>query len=138
VRIFGGAGASLAAVILLVLGNSTSGGVVPTAFLPGWLHPLSEILPVGPGVRALYGLAYFHDDGLITAVAILIAWIVACATALYLRDAFDVRKHKVPAQCHVAAAPWGLRFSRSAAPAQPSVAGRRAKSSLTQSTNGPK
>jgi hypothetical protein len=131
VRIFGGAGASLAAVILLVLGNSTSGGVVPTAFLPGWLHPLSEILPVGPGVRALDGLAYFHDDGLITALAVLIAWIVAAATALYLRDAFDVRKQKAPARCEVAAVPWGLRFSHSAAPGQLSVAGGGAKSSLT-------
>jgi hypothetical protein len=124
VRIFGGAGASLAAVILLVLGNSTSGGVAPTDFLPAWLHPLSEILPVGEGVRALDGLAYFHDDGLITAVAVLVGWIVACATALYLRDALDVRKHKEAARCHVAAAPWGIRFSRSAAPVQPSVAGR--------------
>jgi hypothetical protein len=138
VRVFGGAGASLAAVILLVLGNSTSGGVVPTAFLPGWLHPLSEILPVGPGVRALDGLAYFHDDGRITGVAILIAWIAACVAALYLRDTFDVRKHKAPARCHVAAATWGIRFSHSAAPAQLPVAGNGARSSLTQSTNGPK
>jgi hypothetical protein len=137
VRIFGGAGASLAAVILLVLGNSTSGGVAPTHFLPAWLYPLSEILPVGPGVRALYGLAYFHDDGLITAVVVLIAWIVAAAAALYLRDAFDVRKHKAPAQCHVAAAPWGIRFSHSAAPVQASVAGNGARSSLTQSTESP-
>jgi hypothetical protein len=96
VRVLGGPGASLAAIILLVLGNSTSGGVLPRDFLPGWLHPLSEILPAGVGVRALYGLAYFHDDGLLTAVAVLCVWSAVCVMALYLRDVFDARNPKAP------------------------------------------
>jgi hypothetical protein len=75
VRLLRAAGVSIGSVVLLVLGNSTSGGNLPRDFLPSWLHPLSEILPVGVGVRALDGLAYFHHDGLVTAIAILGRWL---------------------------------------------------------------
>ncbi|GAA0411171.1 ABC transporter permease [Streptomyces luteireticuli] len=83
----GPAGSGLASIVLLTLGNSTSGGVMPASYLPGWLHPLSGVLPVGAGVRAVQGLAYFHDDGLGHGIAVLVAWIVVCAGLLYLRDA---------------------------------------------------
>lgn len=91
VRLLGGAGVSIGSVVLLVLGNSTSGGSLPTAFLPAWLHPLSRILPVGVGVRALDGLAYFHHDGLVTALVVLSAWIAASVAVLALRDELDAR-----------------------------------------------
>ncbi|MBT2384330.1 ABC transporter permease [Streptomyces sp. ISL-11] len=87
IRWGGAAGAGLASVVLLTLGNSTSGGVMPAPYLPGWLHPLSDVLPVGAGVRAIQGLAYFHHDGLGRGIAVLAAWIVACAGLLYVRDA---------------------------------------------------
>ncbi|MEU5425678.1 ABC transporter permease [Streptomyces olivoreticuli] len=93
----GAAGAGLASVVLLTLGNSTSGGVMPAPYLPGWLHPLSEVLPVAAGVRALQGLAYFHNDGLGRGIAVLVVWIVACAGLLHLRDARDARKRTAPA-----------------------------------------
>jgi hypothetical protein len=92
VRLLGAAGVGLASVVLLVLGNSTSGGSLPRAFLPPWLHPFSEVLPVGVGVRALNGLAYFHHDGLLSGIAILGGWIAACAAALFARDAHDRRR----------------------------------------------
>jgi hypothetical protein len=84
VRLLGPLGASLASVVLLVFGNSTSGGVLPTAFLPEWLHPFSQPLPVGVGVRALWGVAYFRHDGLVSSVLILCGWTAACVAALYL------------------------------------------------------
>ncbi|MET7451910.1 ABC transporter permease [Streptomyces sp. NPDC005574] len=86
-RLFGRAGMSLAAVVLLTFGNSTSGGTLPTAYLPAWLHPLSEILPVGVGVRAVQGLSHFGNDGLTYGVAVLAAWILVCGAVLYWRDA---------------------------------------------------
>ncbi|MFJ7949680.1 ABC transporter permease [Streptomyces sp. NPDC096354] len=86
-RLFGPAGLSLAAVVLLTFGNSTSGGAMPAQYLPGWLHPLSTILPVGVGVRAIQGASYFHDDGLAGGIAVLTVWIVVCAAVLYARDA---------------------------------------------------
>ncbi|WP_326442814.1 ABC transporter permease [Streptomyces sp. H27-D2] len=85
-RLFGMAGLSLASVVLLTLGNSTSGGFLPAQYLPGWLRPLSEILPVGVGVRAVQGASYFHNDGLVRGLVVLAAWIIGCAAILYAKD----------------------------------------------------
>ncbi|MFF0630726.1 ABC transporter permease [Streptomyces sp. NPDC004296] len=91
-RLVGSAGLSLASVVLLTLGNSTSGGVMPPQYLPDWLRPLSEILPVGVGVRAIQGASYFHNDGLTRGIAVLAGWIVACAAILYARDVLARRQ----------------------------------------------
>ncbi|MFK0282607.1 ABC transporter permease [Streptomyces sp. NPDC090499] len=91
-RLFGAAGMSLASVVLLTLGNSTSGGTLPAAYLPGWLRPLSEILPVGVGVRAVQGLSHFHNDGLTGAIVILTGWIVLCVGVIYWRDIHTPRR----------------------------------------------
>lgn len=82
-RLFGKAGMSLASVVLLILGNATSGGTLPPAYLPEWLQPLSDVLPVGVGVRALQGLSHFDNDGLLVGVLILAAWTAATTAALY-------------------------------------------------------
>ncbi|MFJ2931813.1 hypothetical protein ACIO8G_03495 [Streptomyces sp. NPDC087219] len=66
---------------------------LPTAYLPDWLHPLSEILPVGVGVRALQGLSHFDNDGLATGIAVLTAWTLAAAAALYWRDTHVPRRN---------------------------------------------
>ncbi|GAA4811022.1 ABC transporter permease [Streptomyces ziwulingensis] len=91
-RLFGKAGMSLASVILLTFGNATSGGTLPTAYLPDWLHPLSSVLPVGVGVRALQGLSHFNNDGLLVGVLVLAAWALAAAAALYWRDSHAPRR----------------------------------------------
>lgn len=91
-RVFGRAGMSLAAVVLLTFGNSTSGGTLPTAYLPGWLRPLSEILPVGVGVRAVQGLSHFNNDGLTAGVGVLAAWILVAAGVLFWLDARAPRR----------------------------------------------
>ncbi|MGW0949991.1 ABC transporter permease [Streptomyces sp. NPDC002623] len=87
-RLFGPAGVSLASILLLILGNSSSGGIMPAAYLPAWLRPLSEILPVGVGVRAMQGLSRFQDDGLTRALVILPLWVLGAALVLYLKDVF--------------------------------------------------
>lgn len=93
-RLFGSAGVSLASILLLILGNSSSGGIMPAAYLPGWLRPLSEILPVGVGVRAMQGLSRFQDDGLFRALVILPVWVLGAALVLYLKDVY---RHGTPA-----------------------------------------
>ncbi|MHA5051700.1 ABC transporter permease [Streptomyces sp. SD15] len=87
-RLFGSAGVSLASILLLILGNSSSGGIMPAAYLPAWLRPLSEILPVGVGVRAMQGLSRFENDGLTRALVILPLWVLGAAAVLYLKDVF--------------------------------------------------
>ncbi|MGW2052293.1 ABC transporter permease, partial [Streptomyces sp. NPDC001858] len=79
---------SLASILLLILGNSSSGGIMPAAYLPGWLRPLSDILPVGVGVRAMQGLSRFQDDGLVRALVILPVWVLGAALVLYLKDVY--------------------------------------------------
>jgi hypothetical protein len=117
VQLLGGAGVSLGAVLLLILGNSTSGGSLPAEFLPGWLHPLSEALPVGVGLRAVDGVAYFHGDGLGTAIAVLAAWVVACLMLLRLHDA---RRSGGPAPARARAArPPGAAPAAPPAPSAP-------------------
>ncbi|WP_405191693.1 ABC transporter permease [Streptomyces anulatus] len=86
VRSLGVLGSSVAAVLFMTLGNATSGGSLPAEFLPGWLEPLSAVLPVGVGVRAVNGLAYFHGDGVISGVAVLTAWTAVAAGGLLLLE----------------------------------------------------
>ncbi|UQX04678.1 ABC transporter permease [Streptomyces sp. RerS4] len=88
----GSAGAAIASVVLLILGNATSGGIMPASYLPGWLHPLAGVLPVGAGVRALQGMSYFDNDGLWSGLATLAVWILACGALLYLRDIRGARR----------------------------------------------
>ncbi|WP_406121544.1 ABC transporter permease [Streptomyces sp. NBC_00989] len=87
-RLFGSAGVSLASILMLILGNSSSGGIMPAAYLPGWLRPLSEILPVGVGVRAMQGLSRFQNDGLSRALVILPVWVLGAALILFLKDVY--------------------------------------------------
>ncbi|MFD9427037.1 MULTISPECIES: ABC transporter permease [unclassified Streptomyces] len=94
-RLFGKAGMSLASVVLLTFGNSTSGGTLPSAYLPGWLQPLSEILPVGVGVRALQGMSHFNNDGLTIGIVVLTAWTLVAAATLYWRDARVPRRRAI-------------------------------------------
>ncbi|MGW3445406.1 hypothetical protein [Streptomyces sp. NPDC001076] len=77
IRIFGPVGVPLASIFMLVMGNATSGGVLPPEFLPGWLKPLASVMPAGVGVRALDGIACFHHDGLTSGVVVLSTWIVS-------------------------------------------------------------
>jgi hypothetical protein len=90
-RLFGPAGLTLSTVMLLILGNASGGGVLPAPYLPGWLHPLHAILPVGVGVRAIQGVSYFRSDGLTAGLTVLAVWTLACALVLYVRDVWSVR-----------------------------------------------
>lgn len=86
IRIFGPLGVPLGSIFMLVMGNATSGGVLPPSFLPGWLQPLASVMPAGVGVRAINGLAYFHNDGVADGVTILSAWVVFCTAAVFSLD----------------------------------------------------
>ncbi|MFI2211301.1 ABC transporter permease [Streptomyces sp. NPDC020141] len=84
VRSLGVLGSSAAAVLFMTVGNASSGGSLPAEFLPGWLEPFSAGLPVGVGVRAVNGLAYFHGDGVLSGVAVLVGWTAAGLGGLLL------------------------------------------------------
>jgi hypothetical protein len=86
VKVAGRAGIAVGSIALLTFGNATSGGVLPAYFLPGWLRPLSYILPPGVAVRAIDGAAYFDNAGLTEGIAILAGWVIVAMLAIYLLD----------------------------------------------------
>ncbi|MEU6219430.1 ABC transporter permease [Streptomyces sp. NPDC047022] len=98
IRIFGPLGVPLGSIFMLVMGNATSGGVLPPSFLPSWLQPLASVMPAGVGVRAIDGLAYFHHDGVADGVTILSVWVVFCVAAVFSLDRITAG----PAIVHVA------------------------------------
>jgi hypothetical protein len=99
-RVFGPLGVSVASIVMLILGNATSGGILPTTFLPGWLFPLAQILPPAAAVSGLRGAAYFHNANLTTALLTLIIWIVGCTALQFVLDRVAARRQaaaKAPA-----------------------------------------
>ncbi|MFF3877847.1 ABC transporter permease [Streptomyces sp. NPDC001978] len=98
IRLFGPLGVPLGSIFMLVMGNATSGGVLPPSFLPGWLQPLTSVMPPGVGVRALNGLAYFHNDGVESGLITLSAWAVLCVGTILGLD----RLAAAPAILHFA------------------------------------
>ena len=76
-RLAGLAGTGLAAVIIFLLGNSTSGGMVNYQFLSDGFRQLSQYLPPGAAVTAIRNGAYFDGPSLSDhAVLALIVWAV--------------------------------------------------------------
>ncbi|MEU8589550.1 ABC transporter permease [Streptomyces sp. NPDC048664] len=91
-RLFGPIGMPVASVVLLILGNATSGGILPATFLPAWLSPLASVMPPAAAVRGLRGASYFHDAHLAGAVLTLLAWTAGCLTIQYLMDRSATRR----------------------------------------------
>ncbi len=74
------AGTFVAAVPLLVFGNATTTGILPSQYLPDWPEPLTAIPPVEVAVRAFSGAAYLHNDGVAAAgLDVRILWVVGAA-----------------------------------------------------------
>ncbi|KOV60614.1 hypothetical protein ADK64_30135 [Streptomyces sp. MMG1121] len=91
-RLFGPLGMPVASVVLLILGNATSGGILPATFLPAWLAPLASVMPPAAAVRGLRGAAYFHDTHLADAIGTLALWALGCLTVQYALDRVATRR----------------------------------------------
>ncbi|MFC7262805.1 hypothetical protein [Streptomyces lutosisoli] len=91
-RLFGPLGMPVSSVVLLILGNATSGGVLPTSYLPGWLAPLSHFMAPAAAVRALRGAAYFDSVHLVGSLAVLASWPVVCLAVQYAMDRAAARR----------------------------------------------
>lgn len=101
---------------MLIFGNATSGGILPTNFLPAWLSPLAQVLPPAAAVRGLRGAAYFHNADLPNALFTLAGWVVVCLALQYVLDRVAARRQ---ARDHVGAP----SEARTAAPAPATGAG---------------
>jgi hypothetical protein len=72
--LLGDVGIVVATLLLVTLGNATSGGVVPAWFLPGGFRQLSPALPPGAATQAMARVDYFDAAGVLGPVAVLAAW----------------------------------------------------------------
>ncbi|MFJ4925141.1 ABC transporter permease [Streptomyces sp. NPDC088736] len=102
-RLFGPLGMPVASVLLLILGNATSGGILPATYLPAWLSPLAELLAPSAAIRALRDAAYFDNAHLTGSLCALIGWVVGCLALQYLLDRLAARREDAPAAVVVGA-----------------------------------
>jgi hypothetical protein len=72
--LLGDPGIVVATLLLVILGNATSGGVVAASFLPGGFRQLSPVLPAGAATQALSRVDYFDPGGALGPVVVLAAW----------------------------------------------------------------
>jgi hypothetical protein len=72
--LLGDPGIVLATLLLVILGNATSGGVVAASFLPSGFRQLSPALAPGAATQALGRVDYFDAGAALGPVAVLVAW----------------------------------------------------------------
>jgi Protein of unknown function (DUF3533) len=64
-------------IVLIALGNPSSGGPVPRPLLNGFYSSLNPVLPQGAALSALRGVQYFGDQGIALALLCLLIWALA-------------------------------------------------------------
>ncbi|SEN77751.1 hypothetical protein SAMN05216267_10108 [Actinacidiphila rubida] len=84
---FGSVGIPLATLLLLTVGNSTSGASVGADLLPSAARLVSGVLPPGAAVRAITDLSYFGGAHALVPLATLAAWAVGPALLVWARSA---------------------------------------------------
>ncbi len=76
-RLLGGVGIGLAGLLVIVVGNATSGGALNWHFLPGGWRWISQQLPTGAGVTGLLNVQYFDAVHLYPVLLTLSIWVAA-------------------------------------------------------------
>lgn len=82
----GPVGIPVATLLLLTLGNATSGATTGADLLPTAARAVSALLPPGAAVRAITDLSYFHGAHAVGPLATLAAWAVIAALLVALRS----------------------------------------------------
>ena len=64
-------------LVLIILGNPSSGGAVPRPLLNGFYSGLNPVTPQGAALSALRGVQYFGDSGIDLGLLCLLIWALA-------------------------------------------------------------
>ena len=64
-------------LVLIILGNPSSGGPVPRPLLNGFYSGLNPVMPQGAALSALRGVQYFGDRGIDLGLLCLLIWALA-------------------------------------------------------------
>lgn len=91
---FGPVGIPMATLLLLTVGNATSGATIGEDLLPGAAHFVSGILPPGAAVRAITNLSYFDGAHTLVPLACLAAWAVCSALLVWWRSTYRAGKSR--------------------------------------------
>lgn len=78
-------GVPVATLLLLTIGNSTSGATIGPDLLPGAGRAISGALPPGAAVRAVTDLTYFDGAHALTPLATLALWAAGAAVLVSVR-----------------------------------------------------
>ncbi|MFF3561248.1 hypothetical protein ACFYXS_14525 [Streptomyces sp. NPDC002574] len=89
-------GVPVATLLLLTIGNSTSGATIGTDLLPGVGRALSTALPPGAAVRAVTDLTYFDGAHALTPLATLALWAGGAALLVVLRPRLSSAVRRLP------------------------------------------
>jgi hypothetical protein len=81
-RWLGAAGIGVSMVLLVLLGLSSSGGLLSSQFLPGFFEAVGPLLPPAAARDALRAVVYFDGHGSAAALTVLVAWSLIGGSAL--------------------------------------------------------
>ncbi|MEU6530948.1 hypothetical protein ABZ869_17405 [Streptomyces sp. NPDC046928] len=81
----GPVGLPVTTLVLLTVGNATSGAVIGADLLPSWARAVSALLPPGAAVRGIADLSYYDGAHLAGPVLTLALWAVVAGFVLSLR-----------------------------------------------------
>jgi hypothetical protein len=93
----GPVGVPVATLLLLTVGNSTSGATIGPDLLPFAARAVSALLPPGAAVRAVTDLSYFHGAQAVQPLATLALWALIAAVLVSLRPHLRRRRTRVTA-----------------------------------------
>jgi hypothetical protein len=72
-----GRGPIVLIIVLIALGNPSSGGPVPRPLLNGFYSALNPVLPQGAALSTLRGVQYFGGQGIDLGLLCLLIWVLA-------------------------------------------------------------
>ena len=81
-RLFGRAGVGIAGLVIILLGNASSGSVIGSHFLPQPFRWLSPVLPAGSGLEAARSVLYFDGGGVGWRLVVLALWVAGAFAIL--------------------------------------------------------
>ena len=85
-RLLGPPGIAVAALTVMLLGQSSTGGAIGSAFQPGFYQAISELLPNGAAVTVLRNAIYFGGAHVAFPLLVIVTWTLAGTTIEFLAD----------------------------------------------------
>jgi hypothetical protein len=83
-RLLGGVGAALVALVIMLIGMTSSGGAVGYELQPAFFRAVSQLLPPGAALTAVRNAVYLGGAHIAGALVVLAAWAAAGAAAIAL------------------------------------------------------